>query len=67
MKRSDVISKLCGTSTLVGTKVFNHTCAHDCFCTDSSGFQFEQDVLDFIEVAVEEKILRDCKITGEIL
>jgi hypothetical protein len=59
MERLAVISRFCIMSTLVGSKVFKHSCCHDCFCHQRNHFQFDDEILEFIEAAVNEKISRE--------
>ena len=59
MDKEQVIEELCLLGSQVGAEVFNHKVAHDCFCQHATGtfnFQFDQEVLDFIKGAVEDKI-----------
>lgn len=63
MNKEDVTKRLCKLSTIVGERAFGNLKAHDCFCVDAVNnenfldrFQFEDDVLRFIEVAVNERL-----------
>ena len=61
----NVISNLCSICYKVGG-YFNYQYASDCICisryvTRPSNFQFEREILDFIQDAVDEKIERDGK------
>lgn len=56
--KEEVVSRLCKLSTLVMQKHFKYQESADCFC-DSSGnlsFSFSEDVIDFIEQAVKDKM-----------
>ena len=64
-----IIKELCEQANKVG-QYFNHQYAHDCFCIVPHGmtsveynkhFQFEDKILDFIKVAIHEKMERDGK------
>jgi hypothetical protein len=52
MTKQQVIERLCALTTMVGDKVFSNKYAHDCFCKASPNFQFEEEILLFIENAV---------------
>ena len=52
--KEQVIERFCKLATKVGDREFNHTLPHDCFCTNKGDFQFDEEVLDFIERCVEE-------------
>lgn len=63
LTKQQVIERLCKLSTKVGEEVFCNQKAHDCFCGEnktsevfSGGFQFEEEVIEFIEEAVREKM-----------
>ena len=63
LDKQQIISRLCALATKVGEDAFNNRKAHDCFCGDnkvdgrfSGGFQFEEEVLCYIESAVNHKL-----------
>ena len=65
MIKEQVITRLCELCTLVGEKVYNHQKAHDCFCSSSKrDWQFDEDILKFIEEAVRGKIDTSHNITS---
>ena len=57
---NEVIKRFCQLATRVGNKKFDNTFAHDCFCEDRrrhvGSFIFDEEVLEFIEEAVVEKL-----------
>ena len=58
LSQEEVIKRLCAVASRVGDKKFNHTVPHDCFCVGQStpclnDFQFDEEVLTFIEDAVD--------------
>ena len=60
-RKQEVITRLCALASVVGDKEFQNRHAHDCFCHKSlmeCGFQFSDNVLEFIEQAVHEKLNR---------
>jgi len=62
MDKSEVIERMCALASKVGTVRFNNTKAHDCFCgLGAMGFdyQFEEEILDFIEDAVDKALAQD--------
>jgi len=67
MDKNTVLKRLCAVATQVGAEVFKEQRAHDCFCGTNPGvtdanFSFEEEVLDFIETAVQEKQERDSDV-----
>lgn len=66
MDKKDVVERLCDLASRVGSKAFNNMKAHDCFCEAGGAekraahalgdFQFEDDVLRFIETAVNKRL-----------
>ena len=58
MKREDVIKRLCVLVSEVGLEHFQNKYAHDCFCIDNEGydFQFSEEVIAFIENVVRKEI-----------
>ena len=64
MRKENVIKELCKLSTDVGG-FFNHEYAHGCFCGENklelSGFQFQDEIMDFIKEAVNEKMYKEMK------
>jgi hypothetical protein len=63
MKKQQVVACFCELASSVGNKVFKNKCAHDCFCglnpLGNSGYSFDEDIIKYIEDAVNEKIARD--------
>ena len=58
MDKEEVISRLCGVVTAVGTGVFKNKESHDCFC-DSAVIPYpvvSPDIIEFIEDAITEAI-----------
>ncbi len=57
--KEETIERLCKIVTKVGEH-FEHTYAHDCFCHEADpnwdDFRCDDEVLDFIEEAVNEKL-----------
>ena len=57
--KQDVIERLCKLAAKVGEH-YEYQYAHDCFCHQSEqslmDFRFEEEILEFIEEAVESKI-----------
>lgn len=54
-----VIDKFCKLASKVNNRKFNWSVASDCFCSnidDSEGFRFDEEVFNFIESAVMEKL-----------
>lgn len=66
MTKDEVIQRLCRLCTNTNNKVFKFKFATDCICGENQlklgGFQFDTEVLNFIEAAVEEKIARTEKL-----
>lgn len=60
MTKKEVIQRLCKLASDVGEHK-NHRCAHDCFCEEAAFdiFNFSEEVMQFIEEAVETKIKND--------
>ena len=60
LSEEQVIERLCGLATLVGGKKFNHELPHDCFCqcneVHGCGFQFDEQIIKFIEAAVLKEL-----------
>jgi hypothetical protein len=57
MTRQEVITRLCELVSLVNAEVFQFRVASDCFCEEGNvNFQFEEEVIRFIEDAVKEKL-----------
>jgi len=61
MTKQDVLIRLCTLATNVGSEVFNERFSHDCLCEENnlsypSSFSFDEVVMNFIEIAVREKI-----------
>ncbi len=64
LERGEVINRLCALSAHVMDKRFGCSHAADCFCADArprrsdriDEYQFDQEVLEFIEMAVAEKL-----------
>ena len=58
MLAQDVITRFCALSRDVMDKVFKYEKAADCFCgnINLSHFRFEEEVIEFIEQTVREKI-----------
>ena len=64
LTKQQIIERFCKLATKVGEHEFKHTIPHDCFCGDdktpkmfTGGFQFDEEVLEFIENCVEEFLL----------
>jgi len=59
MKRDQVIRELCEIVKLVGDH-FGNRFAHDCICSDAdtTNFQFEEAVINFIRTAVIVRIAK---------
>ena len=57
MNRNEVIKRFCELATVVGAH-HDHEHAHDCFCSDRGvpfgGFQFNPQIIGFIEDAVKQ-------------
>ncbi len=59
MNREEVISRMCKLASKVNTEKFKWSLPSDCFCEESTGsfsFQFDEEVLEFIEQAVKDKL-----------
>jgi len=58
--KEDVIERLCLLASKVGKDEFKHEISHDCFCGvnkyDVSTFRFEDEVIQFIENAVNKEL-----------
>ena len=69
MKKDEVVRRLCSMASVVGTRVFHDEMTHDCFCGDTrwsiESFGFEEPVLEYIEVAVAERMARDGFLGGQ--
>lgn len=65
--KEDVISRLCKLSTLVMEKQFKYQNPADCFCTTSnnSSFEFDEEVLEFIEQSVKDKLSLNGNLDSE--
>ena len=64
MSKNEIISRFCKLANTVQDKKFAFSRAADCFCGENNShfpahFQFEDDVIDFIEKAVMEKLGRE--------
>ena len=63
MDKSEVIQHFCELASTVGEVKFRHKIPHDCFCKDShcsfGSFQFDEEVLQFIKDAVNEKMNKE--------
>ena len=70
MTKNEVIKKFCDLSSKVADKVFKSQKASDCFCTcamlgaqtnkyQSKNFNFEREVVEFIEKAVENAMTKN--------
>lgn len=63
LDKSEVIERLCELASKVGEVRFKHKIPHDCFCEDNNptqeNFQFDEEVLEFITDAVNEKLKGD--------
>lgn len=63
MTKDQVIQRFCELSSTVGSKAFDNRRSHDCFCTKNNlphmQFCFEEEIIQFIEEAVVEKLARD--------
>jgi hypothetical protein len=66
MKKQEVIEKLCELCDHVADKKFGWELSADCFCGKKKiadeHFKFDEEILNFISEAVEEKILRNQKL-----
>lgn len=60
MNRQEVLEKLCEICTRVNEKHFDWDYKSDCFCGDNkySPGEFDEEIIDFISEAVDEKILK---------
>ncbi len=64
LDREEVVKRLCALSSTVMTRRFGCDLAADCFCEDArqrrpdriDEYRFDQEVLEFIEQAVKEKL-----------
>jgi hypothetical protein len=62
MDKHEVIAEYCKLSAQVAEGVFDYAHAADCFCaphTEGWNYQYEDDVLDYILIAVYEKMKRE--------
>ena len=61
MERKEIIKKFCALSTKVMREKFNYKVPADCFCDRHSktDFYFDKAIVDFIELAVQEKLDRE--------
>lgn len=63
MDKSEVIEALCVLADKVGEHKFKHTVASDCFCQKVGPpdelFRFDEEVLQFIKDAVDEKLNKE--------
>lgn len=57
-RQKEVIARLCAIASNVAKRQFQNDLPADCFCHEKKmiGFQFSDQILDFMEVAVEEHI-----------
>jgi len=58
MTKKEVIERFCALAGKVGIAAFDNTKASDCFCDERNLFQFDDEVIEFIEAAVEEKLAK---------
>ena len=59
MDKKEVIARFCALASKVGEERFSHQYAHDCFCSEQDRFdwfQFEFEIMKFIEEAVEKHL-----------
>lgn len=60
LDKSEVIQRFCKLASKVGEVKFKHKIPHDCFCKEKcynqNYFQFDEEVLEFIEDAVNDKL-----------
>lgn len=58
MRKKEAVERLCSLVTKVGEH-FNHKHAHDCICgaNKMSDLVLDSEILNFIEDAVEEKLM----------
>ena len=67
MTNEEVIKEFCELSTEVMDKIFDCRIPADCFCkmrirgNDFFGYQFADEIMEFIQAAVQEKIEREGK------
>ncbi len=57
-REDEVIKELCKIASEIGEHL-KHAVPHDCFCINKShdySFRFDDDILEFIENAVKDKI-----------
>ena len=65
MTREQVIRRMCSLADTVRQTQFDNEIAADCVCdwsedtTNPKTFQFNQLIMEYIEVAVDEKLLRE--------
>jgi hypothetical protein len=64
MTKQETIERFCKLSRVVLDEVFDFQSCADCFCTDKDErwFQFQENVMKFIEDAVDEKVGKEAKI-----
>jgi len=62
-KKPEVLERLCALTSQVRDEMYANQQPADCFCGDNPGhpnhFQFNEDILSFIETAVMQKIARE--------
>lgn len=64
MKKQEVLETLCKLAREVNANVFNFAVAADCFCTEKNlsglglNFEFNPEVIEFIQAAVRKEIAR---------
>jgi hypothetical protein len=60
MTKQEVMMRLCKLASYAGEKRFGSAYAHDCFCGNNpiqdKYFQFEEEVMEFIEKAVMDAV-----------
>jgi len=67
MERNEVIEKLCEICSRVNEKHFEWDYKSDCFCVENkcSPGEFDEQIIEFISDAVDEKIKRDILVSGD--
>ena len=60
LTKDEIVKQLCELCTDVNSRVFDYTVATDCFCNkpEDENYRFDEEVLEFIKEAIEEKIKR---------
>jgi len=64
MKKKEIIARFCKLSTKVNNDFFKFEFAADCFCGDNNistkmnDFRFDEEIIKFIEDAVDKKLMR---------